>query len=85
MYNERIINTFLALYSQKIVELERLKAKGETPITIKVIDILPTKEEKELLETNLLNMLVEQGWEIRGFNLMLEQPAIIKINFNLYL
>lgn len=85
MSNGRIINTFLALFSQNIEEIEKSKKKGEIPVKIKVIDILPSKEERELLEDNILNLLAEQGWQVRGFDIQLEKPAIINISFNLYM
>lgn len=83
MYLKRIVNTFLALFSQKIAEFEN--KNGEFPVTIVVVDNLPSKEEKIKLENDLLNILVKQGWQVDNIEVALEKPAIIKITFKLYM
>lgn len=85
MSNKTIINSFLALLSLRIAEIEKMKSKGEAPTQIRVIDILPSKEEIEALETDILNLLAKQNWQIRRFGITVEHPAFIIINFSLYL
>jgi len=79
--NERILNTFLARLSQKIEEFE--DRKGTFPISIKVVDDLPTVPERSKMEEDLLNMLAKQGWQIRKLRIDLQKPAIIEFNFEL--
>lgn len=85
MSNATIKNTFLALMSLKIAEIEKIYGKNFplVYIEIRVVDELPLKNEKIELESDLLNTLIKQGWNIGKLNISLEKPAIVSISFQL--
>lgn len=79
MTKSRILNSFLTRFSQKIEEIGN--NKGTFPISIKVVDSLPTIQERNKMEDDLLNMLAKMGWQIRKLRIDLQKPAIIEFNF----
>jgi len=85
MSNKTMINSFLALLSLKIAEIEKLFGKNFDPtyVEILIVDELPTKEQKSELETDLSNILINQGWKINYFKIVLEKPARIIVSFQI--
>jgi len=85
MSNESIGNSFSTLLSLKITEIEKLFGRNFAPtyVQILVVDSLPTTEEKNKLEADLKNTLINQGWKIDYFGVELEKPARITISFQI--
>jgi len=85
MTRQTIVNSFLALLSLKISEIEKLFGKNFDPayVEILIVDELPSAHEKDELESDLLNILTKQGWKTKYFKLLLEKPARITVSFQI--
>lgn len=75
----------MALLSLKIAEIEKLFGKNFDPayVEILIVDELPSVDEKNKLESDLLNILAKQGWKTKYFKILLEKPARITVSFQI--